>query len=104
MLKTLKINNYALIDSIEISFDMGMTSITGETGAGKSVLLGGLGLVLGKRVDFSHINDINKINEMNINMIILNIEQHIAEAKPIHVGLDIDVVGKMIDRLLDIFS
>ncbi len=58
MLKEIKINNYALIDSIEMSFDSGMTSITGETGAGKSILLGGLSLVLGSRVDNSKI--INK--------------------------------------------
>ena len=58
MLKKLKINNYALIDSLEISFDEGMTSITGETGAGKSIILGGLSMVLGSRVDNSKI--INK--------------------------------------------
>ena len=60
MLKTLKINNYALIDSIEISFDMGMTSITGETGAGKSIILGGLSMVLGSRIDNSKIINKNK--------------------------------------------
>jgi len=58
MLTKLKINNYALIDSIEISFNEGMTSITGETGAGKSIILGGLSMVLGSRVDNSKI--INK--------------------------------------------
>ena len=58
MLKEIKINNYALINSIEMSFKPGMTSITGETGAGKSILLGGLSLVLGSRVDNSKI--INK--------------------------------------------
>ncbi len=58
MLKEIKINNYALIDSIEMSFNSGMTSITGETGAGKSILVGGLSLVLGSRVDNSKI--INK--------------------------------------------
>ena len=47
MLKRLRISNYALIDNVEISFENGMTSITGETGAGKSILLGGLSLVLG---------------------------------------------------------
>jgi DNA repair protein RecN (Recombination protein N) len=51
MLKRLRISNYALIDNVEISFENGMTSITGETGAGKSILLGGLSLVLGSRVD-----------------------------------------------------
>jgi len=58
MLREIKINNYALIDSIEMSFKPGMTSITGETGAGKSIILGGLSLVLGSRVDNSKI--INK--------------------------------------------
>ena len=58
MLKKLRINNYALIDNVEISFENGMTSITGETGAGKSILLGGLSLVLGSRVDNTKI--INK--------------------------------------------
>ena len=58
MLKKLKINNYALIDSLEISFNEGMSSITGETGAGKSIILGGLSMVLGSRVDNSKI--INK--------------------------------------------
>ena len=58
MLKRLRISNYALIDNVEISFENGMTSITGETGAGKSILLGGLSLVLGSRVDNTKI--INK--------------------------------------------
>ena len=58
MLKKLRISNYALIDNVEISFENGMTSITGETGAGKSILLGGLSLVLGSRVDNTKI--INK--------------------------------------------
>lgn len=60
MLSELSIKNYALIDNLQVQFDSGLTIITGETGAGKSVLLGGLGLVLGRRVDFSHINDITK--------------------------------------------
>ena len=58
MLKRLRISNYALIDNVEISFENGMTSITGETGAGKSIILGGLSLVLGSRVDNTKI--INK--------------------------------------------
>lgn len=60
MLSELSIKNYALIDNLQVQFDSGLTIITGETGAGKSILLAGLGLVLGKRVDFSHINDITK--------------------------------------------
>jgi len=49
MLKNLYIKNYALIDKINLSFDKGLTIITGETGAGKSILLGGLELVRGTR-------------------------------------------------------
>ncbi len=47
MLKTLHIENYALIQQTDISFDGGLVVITGETGAGKSILLGALGLLLG---------------------------------------------------------
>ena len=60
MLAQLYIKNYALIDELDVSFDEGLTIITGETGAGKSILLGGLSLVLGKRVDFSNIKDSDK--------------------------------------------
>ena len=60
MLAQLYIKNYALIDELDVNFDQGFTIITGETGAGKSILLGGLSLVLGKRVDFSNIKDSNK--------------------------------------------
>ena len=60
MLAQLYIKNYALIDELDVNFDDGLTIITGETGAGKSILLGGLSLVLGKRVDFSNIKDSSK--------------------------------------------
>ncbi len=60
MLAQLYIKNYALIDELDVNFDEGLTIITGETGAGKSILLGGLSLVLGKRVDFSNIKDTDK--------------------------------------------
>lgn len=53
MLKHLAISNYALIDSLSIAFDDGFSVITGETGAGKSILLGALGFVLGDRSDSS---------------------------------------------------
>jgi len=55
VLSTLTISNYALIDSLEVDFNKGFTVITGETGAGKSILLGGLSLVLGKRADLSSL-------------------------------------------------
>ena len=57
MLSALSIKNYALIDDINVSFADGFTTITGETGAGKSILLGGLSLVLGKRADLSSLRD-----------------------------------------------
>ena len=60
MLSFIHIKNYALIDELKVHFQNGLTTITGETGAGKSILLGGLSLVLGKRVDFSNIKDKTK--------------------------------------------
>ena len=51
MLKSLSIENYALINKLNIDFDTGFSVITGETGAGKSIILGALGLVLGQRAD-----------------------------------------------------
>jgi DNA repair protein RecN (Recombination protein N) len=53
MLKSLTIKNYLLIDELSVSFNNGFTVITGETGAGKSVLVGGISLILGKRADLS---------------------------------------------------
>lgn len=60
MITSLKISNYALIEHLDISFNTGMTCITGETGAGKSILMGGLGMVLGKRADLSVLKDNKK--------------------------------------------
>ena len=51
MLNRLVIKNYALIDNLEINFDRDLNVITGETGAGKSIVLGALGLILGQRAD-----------------------------------------------------
>lgn len=51
MLTRLHISNYALIDELEIKFDNGLTIITGETGAGKSIILGALSLILGERAE-----------------------------------------------------
>lgn len=57
MLANLSIQNYALIDDVSVAFTNGFTTITGETGAGKSILLGGLSLVLGKRADLSSLKN-----------------------------------------------
>ena len=60
MLKGLSIKNFALIDNLQVSFDSGLIIITGETGAGKSLLLGALGLLLGKRADPTSVMDSSK--------------------------------------------
>lgn len=60
MLTSLSIKNYALIDDIQVQFDKGLIIITGETGAGKSILLGGLSLILGKRADLSILKNKHK--------------------------------------------
>lgn len=57
MLRGLSIKNFALIEQLQVSFDSGLITITGETGAGKSLLLGALGLLLGKRADLSSVKD-----------------------------------------------
>jgi DNA repair protein RecN (Recombination protein N) len=57
MLKRLCVENYALIDKLEIGWDSGFTIITGETGAGKSILLGALSLILGQRADAQVLAD-----------------------------------------------
>ena len=57
MLKRLLIENYALIDQLDIAFPGELVIITGETGAGKSILLGALSLVLGGRSDVSVLKD-----------------------------------------------
>jgi len=60
MLTEISISNYALIDSTRLTLDNGMTIITGETGAGKSIMLGALGLVLGQRADSQVLLDKDK--------------------------------------------
>lgn len=60
MLKLLQISNYALIEQIEISFNRGFNVITGETGAGKSILLGALAFALGERADTNVLYDKDK--------------------------------------------
>ena len=60
MLASITIKNYALINELHIDFSSGLSIITGETGAGKSILLGALGLVLGNRADSSTLKNTNK--------------------------------------------
>lgn len=60
MLQNLRIQNFALIEETDVKFDKGLTVITGETGAGKSILLGALGLTLGNRADVNTLHDKTK--------------------------------------------
>jgi DNA repair protein RecN (Recombination protein N) len=76
MIISISVENFALIEKLQLPFSEGFTVITGETGAGKSILLGALGLVLGKRADLSQLQNSNKkcvieatfnIKEYNLN-------------------------------------
>ncbi len=60
MLTRLAISNYALINNLDVDFHSGLNSITGETGAGKSIILGALGLILGNRADLSVLKNRNE--------------------------------------------
>ena len=57
MITSLSIKNYALIEKLTIDFSKGFSTITGETGAGKSIILGALGLLLGKRADLTSLKN-----------------------------------------------
>src|SRR5205809_363618 len=60
MLQKLYIQNYAIIDEININFSENLNVITGETGAGKSILMGALSLILGERAESASLRDNNK--------------------------------------------
>ena len=57
MIESLHISNYALIDNVDIEFANGLNIITGETGAGKSIMLGALSMLLGGRADTKVVTD-----------------------------------------------
>ncbi|MFY9242125.1 MAG: DNA repair protein RecN [Polaribacter sp.] len=82
MLTQLSINNYALINQLTIDFPSGLSIITGETGAGKSILLGALGLVLGNRADLSSLKDTSKkcVVEAKVSVANYNLKDFFAEA------------------------
>ena len=60
MIQTLHISNYALIDTIDIVLHPGLNIVTGETGAGKSIILGALSLLLGGRADTKAVRDLTR--------------------------------------------
>ena len=92
MLSKIKIKNYALINELEVSFANGFSVITGETGAGKSIILGALGLTLGERVDTTVLkNSDNKcIIETWFDLVNLNL-------KPFFIENDLDFCEFMTD-------
>lgn len=81
MLQSLKVQNYALIEELSVEFQQGLNIITGETGAGKSILLGALGMILGKRADTSVLsNQDNKcVVEAEFNISNYNLRPFFAE-------------------------
>ncbi|MEZ4779613.1 MAG: DNA repair protein RecN [Flavobacteriaceae bacterium] len=85
MLASLSIKNYALIKDIRVDFNSGLTIVTGETGAGKSILLDALSLVLGKRADVKVVRDPSE-------KCIIEAEFHIAyyNLKELFAALDLD--------------
>jgi len=85
LLISLHIKNYALIDELSVAFNNGLTIITGETGAGKSILLGGLSLVLGKRADLSQVKN---TGEKCIIEAVFDIANY--DLKPLFKSLDLD--------------
>ncbi len=93
MLTSLYIKNYALIDELNVQFNNGLTIITGETGAGKSILLGGLSLVLGKRADLSQVK---KSDEKCVIEAIFDIANY--NLKALFKSLDLDYDAQTIIR------
>ncbi|MGV3458938.1 MAG: DNA repair protein RecN [Flavobacterium sp.] len=81
MLQTLHIKNFALIEHLHIDFSAGLSTITGETGAGKSILLGALGLVLGRRADLTSLKDKEQkcVVEAHFNITHYNLQDFFAE-------------------------
>jgi DNA repair protein RecN (Recombination protein N) len=83
MLQSLAIQNYTLINQIEIDFNNGFSIITGETGSGKSILLGALGLVLGQRPETNILKDKDRkcVVEANFNISKYHLQKFFADAE-----------------------
>ena len=93
MLKQLHISNYALIDELDVSFESGFNVITGETGAGKSILLGALGFALGDRADTNVLFDKDKKCVVEAQF-----ELHSEDLKPLFEENDLDFESECIFR------
>jgi len=128
MLQSLVIKNFALIDNLKVNFTSGLSIITGETGAGKSILLGGLALVLGKRADLNSLKnkELKCIVEAEFNIENYNIESFFLENdldyEPLTIirreilpsgksrafindtPLTLNILNKLSERLIDVHS
>lgn len=130
MLKSLFISNYALISSLKINFENGMTVITGETGAGKSIILGALSLILGQRADarsiqpnadkciieaefdvsgYKHLNEIFDQNELDFDGKICLIRRELTSAGKSRAFINdtpvsLTLVKELGNKLIDIHS
>jgi DNA repair protein RecN (Recombination protein N) len=93
MLLSLKVHNYALINELYIEFHKGLNIVTGETGAGKSILLGALGLILGKRADSSVLSNQEKKCVIEAEF---NVENY--KLEPLFISNDIDYDNHVIIR------
>lgn len=82
MLNKLIIRNYALIDEVEIDFSDGLSIITGETGAGKSIMLGALGLLLGERADTKAIADRSRKTMVEASFLTVVTDPETGESRP----------------------
>ena len=95
MLKQLYINNFTLIDTLDISFKPGFSVITGETGAGKSIILGAINLLLGQRADTKYIKQTSRkcVIEAHFDVSRYNMEPFFEEN-----GIDYDAVDCILRR------
>jgi len=127
MLTSLHIENYALIDSLDLSLDNGFTAITGETGAGKSILVGALSLILGARADSSilynttkkcivegvfdiqslHLKEFFKLNDLDFNdytMLRREITENGSRAFVNDTPVTLNILKDLAEKLIDIHS
>jgi len=93
MLQKLSIRNYALIDSLDIEFDIGLNIITGETGAGKSIILGALSLILGQRAESKYFFNQDKKCVIEGNFVLAD-----DKLKDIFEGNDLDFFNETLLR------
>ncbi|PKK96686.1 MAG: DNA repair protein RecN [Tenericutes bacterium HGW-Tenericutes-3] len=102
MLKTLKVKNFALIDDLEMDFESGLTALTGETGAGKSIIMESLHLLFGKRSDAQMIRHGEQKAAVS-GVFVLNENQQVQLELPkeIIVEREVDLSGKHVMRIND---